>query len=105
MATAIARIFLLQSIEKKHLVRTLVLGLDKAARLQFEQPPDMSGHGFRDVDSPRDPECFHEPRGVDRIAPDIEGHPTATDDTGNDWSSMDADAQLHGIFSNPFASR
>jgi hypothetical protein len=86
-------------------VRAFVLGFDRAARFQFEQPMDMSGHSFRDIDPPCYSERFHEPRGVDRIAPDIERHPAVTDDTGNDRASMDADAQLHGIFSNRFASR
>ena len=102
MAISIARILSFQSVEKEHFVRAFVLGLDGAARLQFEQPLDMSGHGLGYVDPAGNAEGFHEPRGVDRIAPDVEGHPAATDDTGNDWTGMDADSQLRGIFSEPF---
>jgi hypothetical protein len=104
MAVAVARIFLLQAIEKKHLVRALVLGLDAAAWLQVEQLMDMPGHGFRNIDPPRCPERLHEPRGVDRVAPDVEGHPAVADHAGNDRSGMDADAQLQGMFSDRFTS-
>ena len=79
MALAVARIFLLQAIEKEHYVGALVFGLDAASRLQVEQPLDMSGYGFGDVDPSRDPECFHEPGGIDRVAPDIESHPAVAD--------------------------
>jgi hypothetical protein len=36
LAVPIARIFLLQAIEKEHFVRAFVLGFDRTARLEFE---------------------------------------------------------------------
>lgn len=92
MAISIARILSFQAMEEEHFVRAFVLGLDGAARLQFEQPLDMSGHSFGYVDPAGNAEGFHERRGVDRIAPDVEGHPAIADDAGNDRPGMDADA-------------
>ena len=76
-----ARIFRLQAVEKEHFVRAFVLDHDGTARFQIEQPLDVSGDGFRDVDPSRDPKGFHEPRGVNRVAPDIKGQPAVTDHT------------------------
>src|SRR5689334_573389 len=103
VARLVPGIFLLQSIEEEHFVRALVLGFDTAARLQFKEPVDTSSHGFADIDPPRDPARFHEPRGVDGIAPDIERHPATANYTGDDRPGMYADAQVQRIFSNRLA--
>src|SRR5262245_36102567 len=91
---SVAAIFLLQAVEEKHLVRTFVLGLHRTARLQFEQSLDMTGHGLRHVDPSCHAERFHEPCGIDRIAPYIERHSAIADNAGDDGPGMDADAQL-----------
>lgn len=83
----------------------MVLCFDRTARLQVEQPIDMSGHGFRNVDPPGYSERFHEPCGVDRVASDIEAHPAVADDAGNDRSGMDADAQLQVVIPGCLALR
>src|SRR2546423_15605366 len=55
---------------------------------------DASSHRFRDVDPPGYAARFHEPRGVDRVPPDIECKPAVADDPGKDRSGMYSDTQF-----------